>query len=156
MQYKTRPRIPENYDIHRRWLDEARRYSDCSPDPSTKVGAIITDYKGRKQLSAGYNNFPTGVLHKPERWEIREEKYKYVLHAEAMAILRSSIARLTGARLYTTLCPCNECTKLIVQCGFSAVFYPPYEERHWDGLKLRETFNMLQESGTRVECIDLE
>ena len=53
----------------------------------------------------------------------RDTKYLYVCHAELNAILNYSGGRLQGARLYTTLFPCNECAKAIIQAGIREVVY---------------------------------
>ena len=49
----------------------------------------------------------------------------YVCHAELNAILNhaSGTGSLRGARIYTTLFPCNECAKAIIQCGIREVIY---------------------------------
>ena len=38
--------------------------------------------------------------------------------------------RLRGARIYTTLFPCNECTKAIIQAGITEVIY--YSDKYAD------------------------
>ena len=40
------------------------------------------------------------------------QKYGYVVHSEANAIMHAS-RPLEGCKLYVTLFPCNECAKLI-------------------------------------------
>ena len=50
-------------------------------------------------------------------------KYPYVCHAELNAILNKSYANLKNCRMYCTLYPCNECTKLIIQSGIKKVIY---------------------------------
>lgn len=56
-------------------------------------------------------------------------KYAYVVHAEANAILNSS-TDLEGSRIYVTLFPCNECSKLIIQSGIKEVIY--LEDKYHD------------------------
>ena len=50
-----------------------------------------------------------------------DTKHLYVCHAELNAILNYSGGSLRGARIYTTLFPCNECTKAIIQAGITEV-----------------------------------
>ena len=44
-------------------------------------------------------------------------------HAELNAIMNKNSASLEGCRIYTTLFPCNECAKLIIQSRVSEVVY---------------------------------
>ncbi len=56
----------------------------------------------------------------------------YVCHAELNAILNhaSGTGSLRGARIYTTLFPCNECAKALIQSGIAEVIY--YEDKYAD------------------------
>ena len=40
------------------------------------------------------------------------------------------VVLLRGARIYTTLFPCNECTKAIIQAGITEVIY--YSDKYAD------------------------
>ena len=62
-----------------RWLEIAGVVSTWSKDPSTKIGAIAV--KDKRLVSTGYNGFPRGIQDYDDRWNNREEKYKYVVHA---------------------------------------------------------------------------
>ena len=46
-----------------------------------------------------------------------------VCHAEMNAILNKNQAECSGSTIYTTLYPCNECAKLIIQSGIENVIY---------------------------------
>lgn len=89
-----------------------------SKDPSTKVGAVIA--REKRVLSLGYNGFPKGVWDSRERLENRELKYKLVQHAERNALDQAETS-VEGATLYTTMQPCGECAKSIVQRGIKRV-----------------------------------
>lgn len=97
-----------------------------SKDPNTGVGACIVDTANRI-LSLGYNGMPYGCSDDEYPWEREGDalstKYMYVCHAELNAILNYNGGSLKGARVYTTLFPCNECTKSIIQKGISEVIY---------------------------------
>lgn len=98
-----------------------------SKDPNTQVGACIVDGNTNRILSVGYNGFPFGCSDKEFPWEKGnpdeyDNKYSYVVHAEANAILNSG-KDLSGAILYTTLSPCKECVKLIIQSGIKEIVY---------------------------------
>ena len=114
-----------NWDV--RFLELASHVSTWSKDPSTKVGAVIANDM-RQVLSLGYNGFPRGVEDRKSRYEDRATKLLFVAHAERNA-LDNAFADVRGATLYTTLCPCNECAKSIVQRGIRRVisYAPTYE-----------------------------
>ena len=96
-----------------------------SKDPSTKVGACIVN-KNKRIVGIGYNGFPCGCDDDEFPWErsggFLDTKYPYVVHAEPNAILNST-SDLTGATLYVTLFPCNECAKLIIQSGIKEIVF---------------------------------
>lgn len=101
-----------------------------SKDPSTKVGSVIADYSHRV-IGLGYNGFPRYVDDKPERYEDKMVKYNLIVHAEANAIL-NSIVKPSDVTLYTTMFPCSQCAKLIIQAGISRVVCPePRTEGKW-------------------------
>lgn len=96
-----------------------------SKDNNTQVGACIVD-ENNKILSLGYNGMPIGCNDDDMPWEregnVLDTKYMYVCHAELNAILNSKMS-LSGAKLYVTLFPCNECAKAIIQSGIKEVIY---------------------------------
>ena len=101
--------------------------AERSKDNSTQVGACIVN-KEHRILTVGYNGMPTGCSDDEMPWERDGDdplktKYAYVCHAELNAILNSSTASLKNAILYTTLFPCNECAKAIIQSGISEIIY---------------------------------
>ena len=100
--------------------------TERSKDPSTSVGACIVS-EDNKILSVGYNGMPTGCSDDEYPWEREgsnlETKYYYVCHAELNAILNYTGNQMRGAKLYTTLFPCNECAKAIIQAGIKELIY---------------------------------
>ena len=97
-----------------------------SKDPSTQVGSCIVNSENRI-LSVGYNGMPSCCSDDTFPWERDGEglnsKYLYVCHAELNAILNCSTGSVRVCRVYTTLFPCNECAKAIIQSGISEVVY---------------------------------
>ena len=133
--------------------------ASLSKDPSTQVGAIVVD-DDANILTTGYNGFPRGVKDHDYRYKDRDEKLKFVSHAEANAIAQA--ARL-GAKLHgstmilTSLYPCSNCAKLIIQAGIKKVYAPKMsrQERnfHWfQEAKISET--MFNEAGVEVEVYE--
>lgn len=97
-----------------------------SKDPNTSVGSCIVS-KENKILSVGYNGMPAGCSDDEYPWDREgnalDTKYFYVCHAELNAILNYTGSNMRGAKVYTTLFPCNECTKALIQTGISEVIY---------------------------------
>ncbi len=96
-----------------------------SKDPKTQVGACIVSNDNRI-LSVGYNGFPNGCSDEDFPWDKSDDlycsKHSYVVHAELNAILNTTTT-LKGSTIYTTLFPCNECAKAIIQAGIKTVIY---------------------------------
>ncbi len=97
-----------------------------SKDPNTQVGACIVN-EDKRIVGIGYNGFPRGCNDDVFPWgkgnvDPLENKYPYVVHAEANCILNTT-EKLKGATLYVTLFPCNECAKLIIQSGIKHLVY---------------------------------
>ena len=98
--------------------------SKRSKDPNTQVGACIVNSENII-ISTGYNGFPCGCSDDNFPWdrEGEETKYPYVVHAELNAILNSHGRKLTDAKIYVALFPCNECAKAIIQAGIKEIVY---------------------------------
>ena len=92
--------------------------SQRSKDPNTKVGAVLVCPE-RDRVATGYNGFPAGLEETQERWD---DKYRYVVHAEMNAILNAR-CDLREWTLYTTMFPCCDCTKMLLQTGISRIVY---------------------------------
>ena len=106
------------------WLDQAERWSLASKDPSTKVGAVLVD-EDNVLVSTGFNGFPRGVRDLQERYNNRELKYKFIMHAEANAVMNAK-GRTERCTLYVYpsfgVPPmCTECAKLVIQAGVREV-----------------------------------
>merc|ERR1719210_1511300 len=99
-----------------------------SKDPSTQVGACIVN-RLHRIIGIGYNGFPSGIPDHKLPWaksSLKGElytKYPYVVHAELNAVLNKNAENCRGCWLYSTLFPCNECAKVIIQAGITKVIY---------------------------------
>ena len=97
-----------------------------SKDPSTQVGACIVNSE-KRILSMGYNGMPRCCSDDEFPWDKNENphdsKYLNVCHAELNAILNCASGNVRGCTVYTTLFPCNECAKAIIQSGIAEVVY---------------------------------
>lgn len=120
-------RFPEHYTI-KKLNDLAKEVSTWSKDPSRQiggmpVGAIAVSEKGQV-LSQGYNGFPRNIKDTFERPHDKEQKYKYVVHAEMNVIYNATYTgvSLDGATLYVVGLPvCSECAKGIIQTGIKHI-----------------------------------
>lgn len=96
-----------------------------SKDPSTQVGACIVNGE-KKILSMGYNGMPRCCSDDDFPWEKvgdpLKTKYLFVCHAELNAILNCDRS-VRDCTVYTTLFPCNECAKAIIQAGIKEIVY---------------------------------
>ncbi len=107
----------------KRYLALAKEVSTWSKDPSTQVGAVTVGGK-KEVLSQGFNGFPRAIHDSDERYNDRETKYKFVVHAEMNAIYNATYSgvSLDGATLYVYGLPiCSECAKGIIQVGIKKV-----------------------------------
>jgi dCMP deaminase len=103
-----------------------------SKDPKTQVGACIVN-DDLRIVGIGYNGMPKGANDNEFPWssegDFLDTKYPYVVHAEANAILNATQS-LKGAKIYVSLFPCNECTKLIIQSGINEIVYESNKYQH--------------------------
>ena len=131
----------ERYDAM--YMDIAQRVGEMSYDSDTKVGAVIV--KDGNIISMGWNGTPAGFPNDCKHPETGVT-LPYVIHAEANAICK--LARDGGygshAVLYTTVAPCMECTKLILQSGITEVVITKADERYLDGYKILNEKGMIR------------
>jgi dCMP deaminase len=98
-----------------------------SKDPHTKVGCVFVD-ENNHQLSMGYNGQIAGINELLTPWgndksaPFDQQKYAYVVHSEANAILHAK-ADLAASRCYVTLFPCHECAKMIATVKVKEVIF---------------------------------
>ena len=96
--------------------------SERSKDPNTQVGCVIVG-EDNKIVGIGYNGFPRGCSDDDFSWE-SPEKYSYVVHAELNACINANdFKSIQNCTMYTSLFPCNECAKVILQLGIKKIVY---------------------------------
>jgi len=141
----------------KRYLEIARQVSSWSKDPSRKIGAVIVGNAGQI-ISQGYNGFARGIKDTEERYNDRETKYKYIVHAEANAIFNAihNSASPVGSTIYVTGLPvCHQCADIIIQTGIKKVVMntEPYDNWEESGNLALEKF---KEAGIEYEFVKLE
>jgi len=137
-----------------RFFDLAKHVAEWSKDPNTKVGAVIVNDL-RQVVSIGYNGFPRGVQDNPGRYENRECKHAFVVHAERNA-LDNAFTEVRGTTMYVTHFPCNECAKGILQKGVKRIFTPnpdPTKEYVKDLVKHTAAHSMFIEGGVDINFV---
>jgi dCMP deaminase len=118
----------QKWDV--RFLELARFVANWSLDPSTKVGAVISD-KHNRVVSIGYNGFPKGIKD-DERLNDRETKYKIIVHGEINAITFAN-RNLEDCTLYTyPFEPCPRCAGIIIQSGIKRIVAPINKIDRWE------------------------
>jgi len=126
--------------------------SKRSKDPNTQVGACIVDSQ-KYIISVGYNGMPLGCSDDEFPWDrsggTLDTKYAYVTHAELNAVLNSKTADLEGDTVYTTLFPCNECTKALIQKKVGRIVY--LDDKYHDTETAQAARRMLDAAGIKYE-----
>jgi len=123
------------------YMDIAKVVSEQSKCNRSKVGAILV--KDGNIIAIGYNGTPSGFCNDCEHNDVTLPE---VLHAESNAIAKCarSTSSAEGSTIYTTLSPCFECSKLIIQAGILRVVYK-YQYRDF-----RESSYLLAASGVKI------
>jgi dCMP deaminase len=142
------------------YIASGKLLSMRSKDPSTQVGCSISDSK-RRVVSLGYNGLPFGCDDKHFPWDCRDQskpasdtKYPYIVHSEANAIIipYGNNIDLEGCYIYTTLFPCNDCAKKIINAGMSRVYY--VSNKYKDLPAYICSREMLESA--KIECINID
>lgn len=137
---------------------QAMMASFKSKDPATKVGCVFVD-QNNHQLTMGYNGFIAGIDENKLPWgkdksqPLEHQKYGYVVHSEANAILHSH-RPLNGARCYVTLFPCNECAKLLASVKIKEIVY--LSDKHKDSESNRIAKKIFDLSGIQYRKLSLD
>jgi dCMP deaminase len=138
-------------DWDQRFFELASHIAGWSKDPSTKVGAVIVNDK-RQVLGMGYNGFPRGVNDLSYRYANREIKLLLVAHAERNA-LDNTFADSEGATLYSTLFPCTDCAKGIIQRGIKRVVTTQPSETQYKRFNCDISAIMFEEAGVELVVV---
>ena len=130
----------------------AYEVSNNSRDTSTKVGCVIM--RDEYPLTWSWNGFPRHIDDNIVERYNRPLKYTFTEHAERNAInncARGGISTL-NAILYTTLMPCHECARSIIQAGIRMVVYSDIES---DRFKESSDYARIMFKEANVELIKI-
>ncbi len=131
------------------YMKMAVLWGENSYSQRNKVGCLIV--KNNMIIADGYNGTPSGFPNDCEyRIEGKLVTKPEVLHAESNAIskLACSTSNCTDATLFTTLAPCWDCAKLIIQSRIRCVYYR-------DEYKTNEGIVLLNRAGISTIKIDV-
>lgn len=104
----------------RRFFELSRLVATWSEDTSRKVGAVIVG-PANDIRAIGFNGLPRRVSSLRAERHSKEggEKYYWFEHAERNAIYNAARSGVSteSCRMYSSLFPCSDCTRAIIQCG---------------------------------------
>ncbi|MEJ1337857.1 MAG: dCMP deaminase family protein, partial [Candidatus Sedimenticola sp. (ex Thyasira tokunagai)] len=103
-----------------RFLGLAAHISAWSKDPSSQVGAVITDHN--RIVSLGYNGFAAGVEDRESRLADRNCKLNLTIHAEENAMIFAK-RDLRGCTVFVTHPPCPRCASKLIQEEIKRIVY---------------------------------
>lgn len=131
------------------YLAMAKYVSESSPDPSTKVGAVLV--RNKQLISYGCNAFPEKCTQSDSIYHDRDRKLNRVIHAEVRAILKAGHEAL-GSTLYVwppSIAPsCSCCAAIAIEAGIVRCVYSHEENQfseRWEA-SLKEGLKMLREA----------
>ena len=130
-----------------RYFSLAKLVSAWSKDPTTQVGAVITEDNYVRGI--GFNGFPRCIRDTEEKLNNRELKRKLMIHAEMNAL---SAAQGRGDTIYVYPClPCPTCLVLVMQAGINKIVAGDKRiEDVWGYSFVKEIL-----AETRIELIEL-
>lgn len=117
-------------DSQIRWdyyfMDMATLVASKSKDRSTRVGCVIVG-PNHEVRTTGYNGFCRGMNDDVEERHQRPEKYLWSEHAERNAIFNAARngIRIEDCTAYTTVFPCADCARAMIQSGIVRVVTSP-------------------------------
>jgi dCMP deaminase len=123
----------------------AEQSAMMSKDPNRKVGAVIAS-ASRRQVSFGYNGFPSSIEDTPENLADDEFRLAHTIHAEDNCLRQLPFDPIGGS-LYVTRFPCEHCADKIISSGIKRVIAPCFDPRHhrWGTSWAKAVFRMNRE-----------
>ena len=107
------------------WMQLAHAAAKRSEDPWCKVGAVGIREDG-SIAGVSYNGAPPKINLK-EIWLDRDERRKYVVHAETNLLRYIKPNECKYAAV--TLCPCFDCMKNLASYGIKTIFFSAFYDK---------------------------
>lgn len=151
-----RAREPSAWD--ERFFSLAHLIGSWSEDKSRQIGAVVVG-PAQEIRSTGFNGLPRGVSGEQQSRHSRDdgEKYFWFEHAERNAIYNAARVGipLLGCEIYSTLFPCSECLRGIVQSGLSKLkTYAPPEGDPYYRRSFEVSLDIAWEAGLEIWVYD--
>jgi dCMP deaminase len=134
------------------FISMAELVASKSKDRSTKVGCVIVG-PNHEVRSTGYNGMCRGVDDDVGERHERPEKYFWFEHAERNAIYnaaRNGIP-LENCTAYTTMLPCADCTRGLIQSGINRIVTKEYEGNPLWTESYQRSSKMLCEAAVKLD-----
>ncbi len=113
-----------------------------SEDPFRKVGAVAIDFDNRV-IGTAYNGLAPGYNANSDFWNDRDDRRKYMLHAEVN--LCSLFTRGNVRLVACTTKPCTSCMQMLCAYGVKEVYYrDDYPESEADLIAARYGIQLKQ------------
>jgi dCMP deaminase len=123
-----------------------------------RVGALAV--RDKRILATGYNGAPSGISHCLDAGCLREQlgvpsgqRHEICrgLHAEQNVIIQAAIhgVSIENAEIYCTTQPCLICTKMLINCRVSAIYFAA-------GYPDDLSRDMIEEAGITFELLPYE
>lgn len=106
--------------IHQYAMALAHVASLRSEDPFRKVGAVALD-KDNRVIGTAYNGLAPGYNASPEFWADRDDRRKFMIHAEVN--LCSLFTRGNARLIACTTKPCTSCMQMLCAYGVKEVYF---------------------------------
>jgi dCMP deaminase len=142
--------------VYASYLKQAYRFAQHSPDPSTQVGCVIV-HPSMGVIAGSSNSLPEGIVATDEILLSKEAKIIYMEHAERNALYRccQSVLSTKGCHAYSTLAPCIDCARGLIQSGITKLVAHKEMLELYDSPSnldsIHKGWNMMLQAG--IECV---
>lgn len=135
--------IPKKLEV---FVDIVKKISTLSHDNKHQVAAIIFPNDFSEITAIGYNGNARGLTHRRDSQESGKSGF---IHAEMNCLLKAGLNKISNREDYvmiTTLSPCMQCAKLILNSGLKTLVYL----KQWEKAEGFDALDLLRHRGVRV------
>ena len=124
-------------EIHEYAMRLAEVAATRSEDPYCKVGAVALTPDNRV-IATAYNGLPSGFTASNGFWQNRDERGKYMIHAEQN--LCALFQRGEADKVAVTMLPCGYCLRTLIAHGIKLIWFREYYERDRSAIEVASLF----------------
>lgn len=165
-QNENLPFNPEENALERQQAEHlitlAKFLAERTDDPVTGAGVVIIN-KQKDIVGLGWNGVSTKALYGefPRAFKkdkaTQDKKYPYIIHAEQNALLMRNTKNITGATLFVSKTPCNDCSPLIEMQGIKTVVLGVKLQEQTDvNISYTKFSEKVNKNGAVFVCFQLE